>query len=207
MKNHWQHIYEEKSFDTLGWYEDYPGPSLDLIHESGLKKGEHIFIAGAGASTLIDQLIIKGFRKISANDLSMNALEQAKKRLGPEQVDLVNWIEDDLTHPTILKNLPPVDFWHDRAVFHFFTASDERESYVELVKALLRKGGNILLAAFNTDGVEKCSGLPVARYNAEFLQEILGSQFKLLRSFDYTHFMPNSERRAYVYTLFHRSQT
>ena len=62
----------------------------------------------------------------------------------------------------------------------------------------------IILAEYNLDSADKCSGLPVHRYNAALLQEKLGEEFNLITSFDYEYTMPSGDLRTYVYTLFQR---
>lgn len=207
MKNHWEKVYGRKPHDQLGWHEDYPSASMDLIRESGLGHNRHIFIAGAGATRLADVLLEEGYTNLTANDLSSNALDQIRQRIGIERSRQINWAEDDLTKPSRLHSLHKIDLWHDRAVLHFFTESRDQETYMELLHSLLRPGGYAIIATFNLSGAEKCSGLPVKRYNAEMLQKKLGTDYELIRSFDYQHVMPNGEIREYIYTFFRRFST
>ena len=65
--------------------------------------------------------------------------------------------------------------------------------------------GFVILAEFNLEGAKKCSGLAVFNYNEIMLQERLGNNFKLLRSFNYTYTQPSGNTREYIYTLFQRT--
>jgi chemotaxis methyl-accepting protein methylase len=94
--------------------------------------------------------------------------------------------------------------WHDRAVLHFFTEQSQQKAYFDLVKKALKPKGFVILAEFNLEGAKKCSGLDVFNYNEEMLQERLGSDFELLKSFNYTYTQPSGNTREYVYTLFQK---
>jgi hypothetical protein len=205
MKDHWEKVYGKKAFADLGWYEALPEPSLELINRCALSPDSHILIVGAGATTLIDQLLDSAQMNISGNDISLNALDQIKDRLGPEKSNLVNWIPDDLTNPESLNLLSPVDLWHDRAVLHFFTEASDQESYFNILKKLVRVRAHVIIAGFNLNGAQQCSGLPVNRLDEDMLKEKLGSGFDIIKSFDYLHVMPKGETREYIYTLFQRT--
>jgi hypothetical protein len=150
----------------------------------------------------VDELIMEGYEKIIANDLSSESLEKLKVRLGSELSGKAQWIIDDLTQPSELLHLDPVDLWYDRAVLHFFTDHKDRRTYFKLLKQLVQPGGFVIIAEFNLSGATQCSGLPVYRYDQFMLQEELGNGFILLEAFDYTYTMPSGDSREYIYTLF-----
>jgi len=204
LKSHWENIYSKKQIDTLGWYEENPEPSLKLINQCKLNNNASIFNAGAGASTLVDELLKAGYSKLIANDLSHEALQKLKARLGQEQSSHVRWIVDDLTKAQVLLGLEPVDLWHDRAVLHFFNEKSEQDAYFGLLKLLVKPSGFVIIAAFSLKGASTCSGLPVHRYSQEMIQERLGKEFTLIEAFDYNYIMPSGNERAYIYTLFQR---
>ncbi len=64
---------------------------------------------GGGASSLVNDLLASGYRNMTVLDLSLAALDVARKRLG-DDAERVHWIEGDIT--TVA--LP--DVWHDCAV-------------------------------------------------------------------------------------------
>ena len=204
MKEHWERVYEKKPVEEMGWYESSPEPSLSLIEHCKLEKNAAILNVGAGATTLVDQLLELGYNHIIANDISKAALEELQLRLGPEISEQVHWIVDDLTDPGELYELGQIDLWHDRAVLHFFHERSSQDAYFALLQKLVRPGGYVIIAAFNLNGAPTCSGLPVFRYDARMLQEKLGDDFKLLEAFDHTYTQPSGDTRAYVYTLFRR---
>lgn len=204
FEKHWNNAYQKSPITNLGWYEENPEPSLVLIEACNLPKEALIFNAGAGATTLIEQLLAKGYENIVVNDIASAALTELSNNLSLHKNAYINYIVDDLTNPSELLKLKNVDLWHDRAVLHFFTEQSQQKAYFDLVKKALKPKGFVILAEFNLEGAKKCSGLDVFNYNEEMLQERLGSDFELLKSFNYTYTQPSGNTREYVYTLFQR---
>lgn len=202
-QSHWDRIYSRTEIHRLGWYEAAPEPSLQLIRSCGLPSDALLLNVGAGAGTLVDELLRLGFRRIVVNDISPVALEKLQQRLGEEK-KYIRWVIDDLTRPKVLSGIGPVDLWHDRAVLHFFTGKEEQDAYFNLLKKSVKSKGFVILATFSLKGADRCSGLPVCRYDKDRLAEKLGSGFDLIQAFDHTYTMPSGEKRAYVYTLFRR---
>ncbi|HKJ06187.1 MAG TPA: methyltransferase domain-containing protein [Flavobacteriaceae bacterium] len=201
-QKHWNAAYLKTPVANLGWYEENPTPSLELIEMCNLDKNAQLFNAGAGATTLINKLIKKGYKNIIVNDIAANALADLKESIPDKNKSTINFIVDDLTNPTQLSKLKNIDLWHDRAVLHFFVEENQRQTYFNLVKQAVKVNGYVILAQFNLDGAKKCCGLDVYNYNKEMLQNYLGTNFKLLKAFDYTYTQPSGNTREYVYTLF-----
>lgn len=205
FEEHWNNAYRKTPVNSLGWYEENPEPSLKLIRESNLPEDSLIFNAGAGASTLIECLLNEGYTNIAVNDISSSALIELKNNLTMNNNSNVEFILDDLTNPISLLEVKNVDLWHDRAVLHFFTQENQRETYFKLLKKLVKLSGFVILAEFNLEGAKKCCGLDVYNYNAQMLQNYLGEEFNLIKSFNYTYIQPSGNTREYVYTLFQRT--
>jgi len=203
LGRYWSGKYTGVDITKLGWYEEESSPSLQLIEKSNIPKNGPILNVGAGATTLIDSLLEKGYTNLIANDISDSALNSIKDRIGEKQ-ESVEWIVDDLVNPTELKNIPQVAIWNDRAVLHFFVEEKDQEAYFKLVNEKVKKNGFVILAVFNLEGATMCSGLPLKRYNAEMLQQKLGQAYILKDSFNYMYTMPNGQDRSYVYTLFQK---
>jgi len=204
LKEHWDNTYLSYPDKKLGWYETDLNSTLYLFSKSGLRKIARILIVGAGSTTLIDELLERGFSNLIASDLSEVALKRLKDRVKNGNVE---FISDDLTDPIRLLNIAPVDLWIDRAVLHFFTETKDQETYFNLLKKKVKDDGFVLLAEFNLQGATKCSGLLVNRYSKEMLIQKLGIDFKLIESFDYTYITPSGAERPYVYTLFRKNVT
>ena len=70
------------------------------------------------------------------------------------------------------------DVWHDRALFHFLTEPEQRDGYRAALRRATAPGSWLIVATFAADGPERCSGLPVRRYDgpglvAEFAEEFV----------------------------------
>lgn len=201
---HWDNAYKKSPVEKLGWYEKVPEPSLRLIDKCRLSKEARVLNVGVGATSLVGELLTRGFKNVIANDISQEAVSQLKSVLGSESKK-VQWLIDDLTKPSMLKSLEKIDLWHDRAVLHFFTSREDQDSYFSLLKSLIKSKGFAVIAVFNLDGAQMCSGLPVYRYDKKMLSEKMGNDFELLESFDYTYTMPSGDTRKYIYTLFQKN--
>lgn len=195
-KQHWEKVYETKPADAVSWFQPHAESSLDFIHATGVGKDAAIIDVGGGASTLVDDLAAEGYSDLTVLDLSAAALEAARKRLG-EGEHKVRWIEADITEV----DLPDgrYDVWHDRAVFHFLTAPEEREAYVRTVFRSVKPGGHVIVATFAEDGPEKCSGLPVMRYRPDELHDQFGEAFTLLQHRKEAHHTPSGSVQQFVY--------
>lgn len=203
LKKHWDSAYEINDITKLGWYEEDPIPSLQLIQKCELPLDARILNVGVGTSILIDELLDFGYNNLIASDISNTALEKLQTRLGANK-NKVHWVVDDLTNPKLLSEIDPIDLWHDRAVLHFFTNEEEQNAYFSLLKKIVKPKGYVLISTFNSEGATKCSGLNVKRYNKDLLTNKLGADFKLLEFFNYTYTMPSGDTRPYIYTLFKR---
>jgi len=115
--------------------------------------------AGGGASPLAQRLAGAGLTDVTVVDVSAAALEAARRRPGG---DHISWVNADL-----LGWRPPRPYriWHDRAVFHFLVSPADRDAYLATLRAALPGGGVIIVGTFASDGPERCSGLPVTRYD------------------------------------------
>ena len=197
---HWENVYTTKSENEVSWFQENPAPSLALIAEIGPAPSSAIIDIGGGASRLVDHLIDQGFIDVTVLDLSAAALNAAKARLG-ERASRAHWLAADVT---VWEPSRTYDIWHDRAALHFLTEQSDRTAYVARLKPGLRIGGHAIIATFALDGPEKCSGLPVMRYDAARLAETLGSGFKLLQSQRNEHATPWGSQQRFQFSVFER---
>jgi SAM-dependent methyltransferase len=137
---------------------------------------------------------------VTVLDVSASALARARTRLGDAAAH-VRWIEADATG---LWTLSPVDIWHDRACFHFLTEAEDRLRYVGNLRAAVKRGGIVIIATFALDGPERCSGLPVCRYDAVGLAGQLGAGFTLLDTHTDAHRTPAGAVQSFSYCRFVR---
>lgn len=201
-KAHWQNIYREKSALDVSWYQKKPALSLALIRNTQLASDDSIIDVGGGASMVVDHLCKEGFTNLTVLDISENALLSAKKRLG-DSAKRIEWFEADITQFIAPR---PFSLWHDRAVFHFLRDQADRTRYVGALKAALRPGGHLIIAAFAIGGPEKCSGLEIVQYDAEKLIAELGADFKLLEESSEVHMTPANKEQKFTYFRFIRKR-
>jgi 2-polyprenyl-3-methyl-5-hydroxy-6-metoxy-1,4-benzoquinol methylase len=191
---HWQRVYETRSPNDVSWYAPHLADSLRLIQEVATPEARIIDV-GAGASTLVDDLLDLGYRNITALDIASEALAIARRRLG-RRGDHVKWLTADITTASLAES--SFDLWHDRAVFHFLTHETDRHAYVRQVQRSVVAGGHVVLATFSLDGPTKCSGLDVMRYDAPSLAREFGPAFQLSAEIHATHTTPLNKQQAFI---------
>lgn len=173
-----------------------------MIGAVALAKDSHIVDVGGGASTLVDELISRGFTRITVVDVAEAALRVARARVGASAKG-VRWLAADARELTLPE---PVDLWHDRAVFHFLTEAADQKGYLRGMCRALAPGGHVIMATFSPSGPQRCSGLPVERYDADKLASRLGAGFELLRAIQRRHVTPAGGSQDFTYGLFRRNQ-
>jgi 2-polyprenyl-3-methyl-5-hydroxy-6-metoxy-1,4-benzoquinol methylase len=198
-KDHWEHLYADKDTAEVSWHQVHPQHSLSLIADTGIGTAASIIDIGGGASTLVDHLLQAGYRDITVLDIARTAIERAQHRLG-DRSQQVTWIEADVTDCTPAQKF---DIWHDRAVFHFLTNDQDRDSYLEALHQSLKPGGQAIIATFSESGPSRCSGLDIMRYSPETLSHALGSQsLHLVETLTEEHRTPNGGLQQFVYCRF-----
>jgi len=198
VETHWEKIYRENAPDAVSWYRAHLETSLALIEKVAPSHDASIIDVGGGESTLIDDLLAHGYRNISLLDVSQTAIDVTKQRLGPA-AERVHWLAGDITNAEFAPGT--YDVWHDRAVFHFLTAMDQRVAYVRQVARAVKPGGHVLVSTFGPEGPTKCSGLDVVRYDAESLHAEFGIRFHLLDSIKELHNTPFGTTQQFLYCL------
>jgi trans-aconitate methyltransferase len=198
---HWEKVYNTKRENELSWFQENPAPSLDLIAKAGATAASSVIDIGGGASRLVDALVENGFRNVTVLDLSDAALMAAKARL-LGRAEQVRWVVADVTEwePHGLA----YDIWHDRAAFHFLTEERDRVAYVARLIKAVKPGGHAIIATFAPDGPERCSGLPVVRYDAESLRREVGDALELIETLRHEHRTPWGSGQRFQFSLFRR---
>ena len=193
---HWEGVYNRKKSDQVSWFRPHLEQSLAYVERAALPRDAAIIDVGAGASTFVDDLLERGYSRLTALDLSATALDVARERLGARAAS-VNWLVGDVTR----LDLPvrAFDFWHDRAVFHFLRDPAERARYVAGVRAALKPGGHIVVATFGPHGPERCSDLDTMRYSGEQLHGEFGAGFRKVDERLELHATPSGREQEFVY--------
>ena len=195
-QSHWENIYAEKAPDSVSWYRPHLEKSLRFIEQLAPRTSAVIIDVGGGESTLVDDLLARGYENITVLDISQAAINASRKRLGSAS-ERVSWRVADITRVEL--DASAYDVWHDRAVFHFLTEESDRVAYVRQVARAVRRGGHVIVSTFGPDGPTKCSGLDVIRYDADSLHREFGVQFRLLETSKELHQTPFGTFQQFLY--------
>lgn len=160
---------------------------------------------GAGASPLVGVLVGEGCRVVAV-DIAEAALRTLTRRLP----DADEWIASGRLRLIVsdvrdLQLDEPVDVWHDRAVFHFLVEPSDQQAYAAAAARAVRPGGHLVIATFAPSGPTSCSGLPVARHDADSLAAVFSPQFQLIESFEADHLTPWGAEQRFVHAVLART--
>lgn len=200
LKTHWEAVYKDPEKIDHTWTQHVPELSLTLIDQLQLAKDAPIIDVGGGDSTLVDHLLERGYTNVTVLDISKHALTRSQKRLGKKS-KLVNWICSDVLESKLEQQYK---LWIDRATFHFLQNPVERKLYNEIVDQHTEADSNLILATFNENGPEKCSGLIVTRYSAYSLSDVFKQSFDRKRVILEDHVTPSGSLQKFIYVLFQK---
>ncbi|MEO8760983.1 MAG: class I SAM-dependent methyltransferase [Bacteroidia bacterium] len=198
IKEHWEKVYATKTENEVSWFQAYPKTSMEFLELFNLPLDANIIDIGGGDSHFVDALLDKGYTNIYVLDLSANAIERAKKRLG-ENAAKVNWIVSDVTdfEPAV-----KFDFWHDRAAFHFLTSEDKIYKYVLIAERAINQNGYLILGTFSENGPTKCSGLEIKQYNETSMSARFEIAFDRIKCITENHTTPFNTIQNFLFCSF-----
>ncbi|CAG8537492.1 32062_t:CDS:1 [Racocetra persica] len=199
VENHWETVYKTKAPNAVSWYCLHLETSLRFIEQATQGQNLSIIDVGGGQSTLVDDLLARGYQNISVLDISKTAINGTKERLG-KAAENVKWFIDDITQVKFPEHYYEV--WHDRGLFHFLNTPEQRAAYVRQVTLAMKLGGHVIISIFGPQGPEKCSGLEVVRYDVESLSAQFGEQFQLIDSITEIHQTPFDTKQQFLCCYF-----
>jgi len=199
-KEHWEKIFATKLENEVSWFQTYPKTSVEFLEQFNLPLTANIIDIGGGNSHLVDVLLEKGYENIWVLDISINAIERAKKRLG-EKADRIHWIVSDITD---FKPEVQFDLWHDRAAFHFMTTEEKIYHYVSIAENSIKKGGYLVLGTFSEQGPEKCSGLEIKQYSEASMSARFEVSFERIKCIHEDHLTPFNTVQNFLFCSFKR---
>jgi SAM-dependent methyltransferase len=197
-QQHWDHIYDSKAEDEVSWFQPYPKTSMEFIELFNMPLNANIIDIGGGDSHFVDALLEKGYKNIWVLDISANAIERAKQRLG-EKASLVHWVVFDVTE---FKPAVQFDFWHDRAAFHFLTNDDKIYKYVSIAENTIKKDGYLILGTFSENGPKKCSGLEIKQYSEASMSARFEIAFDRIKCITEDHKTPFNTVQNFLFCSF-----
>lgn len=197
-KEHWEKVFTTKEETEVSWYQQKPETSLHFFTQNNIAKDAKIIDIGGGDSYLIDYLLEMGFSNLFLLDISENAIERIKQRLG-NKAHQVTFIVSD-----ILDFQPETNFdvWHDRASFHFLTNETEIAKYKAIVTNSMNETGYLFMGTFSENGPLKCSGLEITQYSEEKFERIFGNDFEKVNCFTENHQTPFETIQNFIFCSF-----
>jgi len=172
--DHWQKIYNTKPEKELSWFQEYPAASMEFVLSVKLDLNSRIIDVGTGDGRFIEGMVGKGYRDITALDISEAAIKRAKERLG-ERSETIRWIASDILY---FEPLAMYDLWHDRATFHFLIKEEEINRYISIAEHAIKPNGYLIINTFSRQGPKKCSGLDITQYSELSLTKKLQQGFE-----------------------------
>lgn len=165
-----------------------------MIEALGLPPGAPIIDVGGGTAGLAAELLEQGHTDVTVADISAEGLARARERFS--EADRATWVVADVRDHDFDRRFA---LWHDRAVFHFMVAAEDREGYLRTMRRSLESGSHIVIATFGPEGPERCSGLPVARYSADELAAVIGDWAELESSHKEDHRTPSGTVQQFLF--------
>ena len=194
-KSHWEKIYSEKNPQEVSWTQETPTTSIEFFNDFKLSKISPIIDVGGGESKFVDYLLENGYQNISVLDISENAINKAKERIGKKSEN-VDWIISDINN---FKPKQKYALWHDRAVFHFLTSEIEIKRYVENIKLNTE---NFIVGTFSTSGPKKCSGLEITQYDESLLSNLFEGKMTIKKVKNINHITPFETTQNFIFCSF-----
>ena len=197
-KLHWEDVYCNKDLSKVSWVQEKPSTSLRLIENLQLDKSSSIIDIGGGNSNLVDYLLSLSYTNLSVLDISANAINVVKNRLG-SVANEVNWEISDVLN---FSSNHSYKLWHDRAGFHFLTEEEDVIQYLKVLESI--QPTYLIIGTFSENGPEKCSGLPIQRYSIEELTEVFSASYQLIGSENVNHTTPTGSEQNFNFCSFKR---
>jgi len=196
-QEHWETVYKTKDHTKVGWYQPSCDSSLALIEQIGITNKASVIDIGAGASTFADGLLGGGFSDITLLDISKEALDITRSRLG-EMSLIPHYLVEDITTVSLPNRY---DLWHDRAAFHFLLNESEQKAYIKTMYEALSPEGYAIIATFALDGPDSCSALSVQQYNREKMEEVLANKMKIVDVLERIHITPGGGEQKFSFFI------
>lgn len=200
-KEHWEKVFATKAENEVSWYQEKPETSIEFFRENNIAKNAKILEIGGGDSHLIDHLLEMGYENLTLLDISENALERIKKRLG-EKATKVNFVISDILD---FQTDERFDVVHDRASFHFITQDEDKVAYKDLIADLLNPMGLFFVGTFSENGPLKCSGLEITQYSESKFENLFSEDFDKLNCFTQDHETPFKTIQNFIFCTFKKN--
>jgi hypothetical protein len=143
---HWDNIYSEKTPDALGWYTPRLNASLTLIERTGVQRSAGIIDAVGGESTLVDDLLDRGYEDVTVSRHFANGY-RCKQNIAQS-------LEGGRYHSSRRCSLRLRCLARPGCI-SFPYASGDRVAYVRQVSHAIKPGGYVMNLIFRDPGAPK----------------------------------------------------
>jgi ubiquinone/menaquinone biosynthesis C-methylase UbiE len=200
IQQHWDKLYTATAENEVSWFQPYPNTSMEFVNLFHLPLDGNVIDVGGGDSHFVDALLDKGYQNIWVLDISANAIERAKQRLG-EKASKVHWIVSD-----VVNFKPPVyfDLWHDRAAFHFLISEKKIHKYISIAENFIKQDGYLILGTFSENGPKKCSGLDIQQYSEASMSSRFEIAFDRVKCVTEDHATPFNTIQNFLFCSFRK---
>lgn len=198
---HWEAAYETATEHS--WDQAAAAADLTMLDECGFGVGDSVVDVGGGDGAFTETLLDRGHHDLTVVDIADSALEAGRHRLGDAQ-DQVAWVKADVRGWRPGRSWR---VWHDRAAFHFLTTDADRAGYRAALAAGTTPGSLVCVGTFAEEGPTHCSGLPVARYEADGLAQALRGDaldLEVVSTAREDHRTPSGAVQRFVWVLLRR---
>jgi 2-polyprenyl-3-methyl-5-hydroxy-6-metoxy-1,4-benzoquinol methylase len=202
-KKHWETIYQTKQLNEVSWFQPTPETSLNFFEQFNVPVKAKIIDIGGGDSFLVDHLLELGYQDITVLDISEEALNRAKQRLG-NKAGKIKWIVADAAS---FKPMENYDVWHDRAAFHFLTRENEISNYLTTAQQNINPSGILIIGTFSEQGPLKCSGIEIKQYSETSMADRLKLFFEKIKCITIDHQTPFNTIQNFIFCSFKKLQT
>jgi 2-polyprenyl-3-methyl-5-hydroxy-6-metoxy-1,4-benzoquinol methylase len=200
LKKHWEAVYSDPAKVKHTWSQAVPDRTLLLLDRIKADKTQPIIDVGGGDSILVDYLLLEGYTDITVLDISEQAIECSKNRLG-EKASKINWVVSNILDYESECNFA---VWIDRAAFHFLQSPSDIQHYYQLVDRSTKEGSSLIISTFSEVGPAQCSGLPVKRYDKYSLTDVFKGSFDRQDVIREDHITPANTLQQFIYVHFNK---
>ena len=191
----------QAALTVCSWFQEQPAASLELIGPARASTGRPALIdVGGGAARLVDCLLADGWSDITVLDVSDVALDAVPCAGRPEHLACSG------SSKTCSRGTRRAGTTSGTTgpSFTSSSAKSERQQYREVMGEALAPNATIIVGTFANDGPGHCSGLPVARYDAEALVSALGATFDVLATRREEHVTPHGDTQPFTWVALRR---
>ena len=195
---HWNRVYTTKTEQDVSWFEPLPALSLEMLEAAGMtadslrarrrRRGLASRRCAGGTRPRLPGRARRLWRRARPGEDSPRA-GGADARFGSKPMSRATW------------SLKPMDIWHDRAVFHFLTAPEERARYKQHLLRDAEAGRHCHhrdVRAGWAGEVQRTAGAAVLARDR--LAEELGSAFELRDARAHVHTTPWGSTQSFQYS-------